>query len=304
MSRESNAGVAAKLGRDTRGVFTGSAATRVGLDRKQLAALVAAGVVERRHPGVFIVVAVADCAEQRLRAALAWAGPDAAAAGRSAGAWYVLEGVCDPKPVVAVQADRRLRGEAVIVHRVADRSSLMVRRHRGLPVTGVEATLVALAAELNFQELEIAAEDARRRRLTSVPAMRAYLERFGRSGRPGVVPLRRLLDEVDPVHPARSKLEVLTRRVLCDHGFGGFVREHPLIESGREYFYDFAFLEAGVILEVNGRRYQDDPTDYEHDHAQWSVPARYGFRLVSATWDKVTRHPDALITEIQRALAA
>lgn len=180
----------------------------------------------------------------------------------------------------------------------------MVRRHRGLPVTGIEATLVALAAELDSQELEIATEDARRRGLTSVPAMRAYLERFGRSGRPGLVALRRLLDVVDPVQPARSQLEVLTRQVLCDHGLGGFVREHPLVDSGREYFYDFAFLAAGVILEVNGRRYHDDPTDYEHDHQKWSVPARHGFRLVFATWDKVTRHPDSLIAEIQQALAA
>lgn len=144
----------------------------------------------------------------------------------------------------------------------------------------------------------------RRRRLTSVPAMRAYLVRFGRSGRPGVAAFRRLLDTVDPVHPARSKLEVLTRRVLCDHGLVGFVREYRLVDSGREYFYDFAFLAADVILEVNGRRYHDDPADYESDHEKWSVPARHGFRLVFATWDKVTRHPDALITDIQRVLAA
>lgn len=304
MSRESNAGVVAILGRHTCGVFTNSAAARVGLDRKQLAALVTAGVVERRHPGVYIVLAVADCAEQRLRAALAWAGPGAAAAGRSAAAWYGLDGVREPVPAVAVAADRRLRTAGVVVHRVTDRRSLMVRRHRGLPVTGVEATLVALAAEVDAEGLEIAAEDARRRGLTSVPAMRAYLTRFGRSGRSGVAPLRRLLAVVDPVHPARSKLEVLTRRVLCDHGLADFAREHRLLDAGREYFYDFAFLGAGVILEVNGRRYHDDPTDYEHDHEKWSVPARNGFRLVFATWDKVTQRPDALIAEIQQALAA
>ena len=195
--------------------------------------MVVTGVIERRHPGVFIVVAAAGCAEQRLRAALAWGGPDAAGPGRSAGAWYGLEGVCDPMPVVAVDADRRLRGDGVVVQRVADRRSLMVRRHRGLPVTGVEATLLALAAELNPQELEIAAEDARRRRLTSVPAMRAYLERFGR--------------------------------------------------SGRDYFYDFAFLAAGVILEVNGRRYHDDPTG-STDHRNPASAGRMTIGLQHILW--------------------
>jgi hypothetical protein len=39
-----------------------------------------------------------------------------------------------------------------------------------------------------------------------------------------------------------------------------------------------------VILETNGRRWHDDPADFERDQEQWSVPARHGFRLVFATW--------------------
>jgi hypothetical protein len=53
----------------------------------------------------------------------------------------------------------------------------MIRMVRRLPVTGVECTLLSLAASLDSEALEIACEDARRRRLTSVPAMRAYLGR-------------------------------------------------------------------------------------------------------------------------------
>ena len=68
-------------------------------------------------------------------------------------------------------------------------------------MTGVEPTLVALAATLESEAFEIACEDARRRRLTSVPALNAYLTRFGRAGRPGVGNLRRLLRELDPTHP-------------------------------------------------------------------------------------------------------
>jgi hypothetical protein len=73
--------------------------------------------------------------------------------------------------------------------------------------------LIALAATLGSEAVEIACEDARRRRLTSVRALRAYIDRFGRPGRPGIRNLRRLLDELDPVHAARSTLEVKTRRL-------------------------------------------------------------------------------------------
>src|SRR5207245_1873550 len=100
-------------------------------------------------------------------------------------------------------------------------------------------TLVALAATLDDEAFEIACEDARRRRLTSIPAIRSYIARFGRPGRPGIAPLRSLLDELDPVHAARSTLEVKARRLLVTNGFTGFVRELPLEWQGRTYLFEF-----------------------------------------------------------------
>ena len=48
----------------------------------------------------------------------------------------------------------------------------------------------------------------------------------------------------------------------------------------------------------------DGATDYEFDNDKWSVPGRHGFRIVLATWSKVTQHPDALIHELTTTLAA
>jgi very-short-patch-repair endonuclease len=174
----------------------------------------------------------------------------------------------------------------------------MIRQVRGIAVTGVEATLLALAHQLDDEAFEVACEDARRRRLTSVPAMRAYIDRFARRGRPGVASMRRLLDQLDPRHPSRSTLEVKTRRLLVANGITRFEREYPLQWNGRTYRFDFAVPEATTILETNGRRWHDDPADYEDDHEKWSVPGRHGYRLVLATWDKVTRKPDDLIREL------
>jgi hypothetical protein len=50
--------------------------------------------------------------------------------------------------------------------------------------------------------------------------------------------------------------------------------------------------------------WHDDPTDYERDNEKWSVPGRHGYRLVLATWTKVTRDPDALVRAITATLAA
>ena len=168
----------------------------------------------------------------------------------------------------------------------------------------MEPTLVALAAALDAEAFEIACEDARRRQLTSVPSLRSYLTHFARAGRPGVAHLRRLLAEIDPVHAARSTLEVKTRRLLVASGITDFVREFPLVWRDRTYLFDFAFPLRRTILETNGRRWHDDATDYEHDNEKWSVPGRHGYRLVFATWDKVTRAPRQLLQELTATLAA
>jgi very-short-patch-repair endonuclease len=164
--------------------------------------------------------------------------------------------------------------------------------------------LVRLGLLLDEEQLEIACEHARRRRLTSVPALSAYLDRFGASGRPGVAAMRTLLRELDPVHASRSTLEVKARRLLVARNMTGFVREFPLEEHGRTYRFDFAFPAWRTILETNGKRWHDDPSDYEDDNEKWSVPGRHGFKLVFATWRKVTRHPDELVASLRTTLAA
>jgi hypothetical protein len=304
LARESSVGLLSKLSAPSQGVFRGRDAVKLGITRKQLAALARSGVIERVLPDTYRMTAVSPSNEQSLRAALLWAGPGAAAAGRSAAELFGLEGVAASSPEIVLPRSHHARSPKVIVHRPQDPAAPMVRRRRGLCVTGVEPTLVSLAASLDSEAFEIACEDARRRRLTSVPALHAYLTRFAGAGRPGVAALRRLLDDVDPVHAARSSLEVKTRRLLVANGFTDFVRELPLEWRGRIYRFDFGFESRRTILETNGRRWHDDPSDYEHDNEKWSVPGRHGYRIVLATWDKVTRHPVQLLSELAATLAA
>jgi predicted transcriptional regulator of viral defense system len=190
VQREQPVAVLAELSARSLGVFRGSAAVERGVTRKQLSRYLVAGVIERMLPDTYRVTAVARSSEQVLRAALLWAGDGAAAAGSSAGEVYGLEGVRADAPEIVVPPSVRGTSTHVIVHHIRGRAALMIRQHRGLRVTGVECTLVHLAATLDAEVFEIACEDARRRQLTSVPTLRVYLVRFGRRGRPGVAATR------------------------------------------------------------------------------------------------------------------
>jgi very-short-patch-repair endonuclease len=92
---------------------------------------------------------------------------------------------------------------------------------------------------------------------------------------------------------------IATRSRLSASSLGVF---HAIEARGRRYRYDFAFPAERVILETNGRRWHDDAADFEHDQEQWSVPARHGFRIVFAPWDRITRHPDEVVEEFRRSL--
>ena len=303
MPQESVVTTLSRLSAESFGIFRAERATEDGVTRNQLARLVEQGVIERILPRTYRMVAVAPSALQRLHGALVWAGDEAAAAGRSAGELYRLEGVRARMPEIVLPHRIRARTSFATVYH-SDPAALMIRSTSGVRVTGVEATLLRLAYVLDEEAFEVACEDARRRRLTSVAALRGYLDRFGQRGRPGVASMRRLLDQVDPVHPARSTLEVKMRRVLVAHGITDFVREFPLVWNGRTYRFDFAFPRARTILETNGRRWHDDARDYEHDNEKWSVPGRHGFRLVLATWEKVSRQSDELIRELAATMTA
>jgi hypothetical protein len=160
----------------TLGAFRGRDAVAEGVSRKRLERMQSTGAIERFLPDTYCLTVVPASNAQRLHAAILWAGPETAVAVRSSGELYRFEGVRATKPEIVVPSRVRAKSRDVIVHHSDDRAAMMIRNVNGLPVTGVEATLLALAHVLDAEALEIACEDARRRQLTSVLALRAYLD--------------------------------------------------------------------------------------------------------------------------------
>lgn len=293
-----------RVARDQHGTFSTAQAVAAGAPNKQLSALIAAGALERVLPRVYRLTSVRPSVEQRRHDALLWGGDGAAVAGRSAGEVYRLEAVHAPTPEIIVVPPRRVRcGDGVVVTRVNDPASWMIRRYAGWRVVGVEACLVQLAADLDDEALEIACEDARRRRLTGVPAIRRYLDEYGRRGRDGIVRLRALIDALDPKHPSRSTLEVKMRRLLAASDLPAFLREVPLTWGGRTRYFDFGRPTDKLVLECNSKRWHDDPADYTDYNDKASIPGKLGWTIIFVTWDDVIQRPVKVIADIRGAVS-
>lgn len=289
------------------GVFATTTVAKRGVKSKQLTSLARAKVIERLLPGVYRLTSVRKSPQQWMHAALLWAGPKAALAGCSAGHLYGMEGVHQDIPTVVVPHNLNPRHDNVRVHRVRDMSTVMVRSFNGMRVAGVEACLTQLAAAIDEEgddeALEIACEDARRRGLTGIRALRKYLDTRAGKGRNGVARLRALIDELDPKNPSRSTLEVKTRRLLAASDLPKFEREVPLTWRGRTRFFDFGRPDDKLVLECNSKRWHDDPADYADYNDKASVPGKLGWTIIFVTWDDITKRPDKILADIAEAVS-
>src|SRR5690348_3790791 len=102
MSTESAIAVAHRLACRSLGIVSSRDLAASGVSRKQLTTLCANGALVRVLPNTYRVAAVPVSDEQRVRASLAWAGPQSAAWARAAGIAYRLEGVTLGVPAVVV----------------------------------------------------------------------------------------------------------------------------------------------------------------------------------------------------------
>jgi hypothetical protein len=70
LTRESPVAVISRLSAASLGVFRGAAATDLGVSRNQIAALRAAGIIERVLPNTYRMTAIAASRQQSLQATL------------------------------------------------------------------------------------------------------------------------------------------------------------------------------------------------------------------------------------------
>lgn len=123
-------------------------------------------------------------------------------------------------------------------------------------------------------------------------------------GHRGVRRARVALDLADP--RAESPGESLTRIVLLQSGLPAFVPQLTIPTGRGVYRADFAWPEAGVLLEFDGRvkYFLDTPTGqalYEERRRE-SALVEAGWTVLRTDWETVTRRPEQLIARLHLAL--
>ena len=303
------------------GVFTPRQASELGFSRRERRTRVARGIWIELRPTVLTAVGAPDSRSQRRWAAYLEAGgpPRAAVSHASAAAVLGLPGFAErDRPDITKQERRRHELSLGRLHCNAWLPRSHVRAIDGLPVTTIARTVFDLAGDPDPHVWRsrklLAVHDARIGR-----ALDTSLQRLGntlveqqrvaaeltRRGRPGSAVMRRVLAERDDEHvPTESELEDLFLAVCDDFGLPSPGRQRVLGGEAPIGRVDFVYLDARLVIEVDGRRFHDSLTDLDHDRWRDNELLVAGFRVLRFRWRDLVDHPDRVARLVQQALGA
>ncbi len=206
--------------------------------------------------------------------------------------------------VATVPIRRTHRFSGVQVHQSTDLDERYITHVAGLPVTNPIRTMFDLASVTNLVRLRGMAQKALIGRRMTFEDLAAILEELGRRGRPGTARFRKLLEEVSPgcVVP-ESVLEERMLALITASDLPMPTLQMPLPwRSPVKGRVDFAFEDARLIIECDGRRWHTTMEAFENDRRRDNLAQLNGWTVLRFTWKDLTETPARVLDQITRVL--
>lgn len=261
------------------GLFTFRQAVEAGFPKGTIAALVRPGRWVRVRPRVYRTAETPPAPGEAIVAAWLACGEPAAVSRLAAAAIWELEAPPPGTPTVTVPWTRRLELPDVEVRRTRRWSSAEVVRRGAVRVTSPMRTLLDLAPILEELPLELALDDAHRRRLVHIDRFGTYLDEAVRRRIPGASDLRHLVRLRDPDRPNDSGGETKLLHRLRIARLPLPVYRHWIRTRRGNRRIDLAYPDEKVALEVDSYRWHTGRVRHDDDRARDN-------ELADAGWER------------------
>jgi very-short-patch-repair endonuclease len=283
--------VLAALATRSHGVVTRRQLLAAGISDDEIAQRLATGALLREYRGVYRVGHRAPSVEARYLAAVLACGEGAVLSGLAAGhLWGLVKGAAPP-PEVTAHTERRVPGVATRRSRTADPTTC-----RGIPITTVPFTLIALAAHLDTEELARACHEAGVRHGTTPRQVDEVLLR--RPNAPGTRRLRAVLH--GDVRVTLSKLEQRFLELLGDEGLTLPQTNRP---AGARRV-DCRWPTQRLTVELDGYRYHRSRHAWERDRRREREARARGDEFRRYTYGDVLDDPELMLAELRALVPA
>lgn len=289
-----------KIASRRHGVVTRAEARTAGMSDQMIQTRLHCGLWRRLADGVYAIGEGSGYLTD-LAAAVAVL-PGAVVSHQSAGRLHRLDWVSQTPLAVTVPSHTTHDFPGVVVHRTSDLRADQVVEVEGLPVTTVARTIIDLAAVLRVERLERVLDEALAARRCKVEDLSRHLAATARRGKPGVRALRPLVAAREGREVPTSLMERLALRAFRSAELPEPICQFPA-PWDRHQRVDFAFPDARLIVEVDGRRWHTRYDDFESDRRRDNAAVAAGWRVLRFTWDRLKADPDGICREIARVLA-
>lgn len=286
------------LAADTHALVDRANAHESGASDAVIKKRLAEGTWRAVYPGVYDLNVTRQVWSARVHAGVLAAGPHALASHRTAGVLWDLDGIRGKMVEITVPFSKEPIPEGVVVHRT--RRHLPRAVSDGVPVTGIERTLLDLAAILPPTVLEKATMSAIHQHLTDPDQLAVRLSIYGGRGVKGTRRMRRTLALVDDgVTGSPSEVDLVGRLRDAPIPMPRFQLEITFPEGDHAY-PDLAWPDRMKCVEVDSMLAHSSPEDLERDLIRQNRLLELGWEIRRFTARRIRRDPIGVINEIIR----
>lgn len=284
------------------GVFTTDDAKRAGASSALITRRLDAGRWMRLAPGVYSIAGTALTWERSVSTAVLRVGGLVAASHRTAAHIHGLYG--RPRRIEVVTTVTGKRNLPFIVHQCQDLVEAEIVSVDGLAVTDVARTVVDIGVPAGIAVAQRVLDTAVRNQVTTLEEVAGRIHRYGRRGRRGIGPARRLVierlgwDEVTD-----SVLEDAFLRLAERSGLPRPTPQHRVVmrQGRRVVRLDFDF-GARVVVELDSEKFHTDRDSFRNDRRRQNDLVQAGYVVLRFTWWDVMAAPEYVAATVSTAL--
>lgn len=287
------------------GVIHRRAAHRAGISDRQLRSRVRSGSVRQTGKHTFVLFGTPRTTVGSLQALLDDLSPDTRASGPTAAALHGFDGFDLTAPFdVVIPRDRNMRRIGHRIHTTAELDPIDRATVQGCRATSAARTLIDLARVRGPEVLTIALASGLRDGLFTEASLHRRIVALRRSGRVGIPRLLEVVEGREVASGAHSWLEREFLRIIDAAGLPRPTPQQVLTRAGdRLVRVDFRFQGTPIVIEVLGYRFHRSTSQMSRDAERQNALLRDGFLPFSFTYHQVVNHPDAVVADVDAALA-
>ena len=282
------------------GLITANQLDELGVDGPQRRAAMRRGLLFKAAPGVYASPASTPTVNRDRLLGLLTLGPGAVLSHEAAAALHGFDRT--PDGIVEFSVPRHLRGRRppVKVHTTEVLPTIDRVVVDGWPCTSATRTVIDLArARCDRRRLEAAIDSAVRSGRSAPVVLRDRLADLRGSGRWGA----RRLDELLVDSGGHTMLERRFLELCREAGLPRPLTQVVHRDGGRTYArVDFYFADAGVVVEVSGRKGHSSPSERARDAQRRNELQAAGRIVYEYTWEDITQRAARVAAELRDRL--